>query len=152
MSRASVLGLIACMLAGTLLSLAAAPVAAQTTILTHKGTKVYLTILDPVDTAKASRGDKVRFKVAQNVVVDEHVVIKKGTWLVGTIKQVGHPFPQNAGFANISSLAVLTIDRKPVALHDVRIGASVFGGDVQVSAGTLMSTTTKADAMVTIPE
>lgn len=163
MSKNPVFGVMSLMLAAAVLSLAAAPVAgavvgptvvftpAGTAVLTPAGTKVSLTFLDPVDTGKAASGDRVRFKVAADVIVNEHVVIRQGTALVGTVKEVGHPFPQNAGFANITSLDVRAVDRTMVGLKDVRVSAPLFGGNIRVAAGDPATTSTKADVTIKVP-
>ena len=151
MSKSPIRRGIAIALAATALSFMVTPVAAKTSVLTPAGTKVGLAFLDPVDTAKAKSGSTVHFQVATDVVVDKHIVIKKGTTLAGTIKTVGHPFPQNAGFADISLLAVSTVDRKMVNLNDVRVSAPLLGGDIRVPAGTVVTTSTKADVMIDLP-
>ncbi len=151
MTKTPVLSVMGMVLAAALLSLVAAPVAAATPVSTPAGTKVGLTFLDTVDTAKAASGDKVHFKVAEDVIVNRQIVIKKGTTLTGTINEVGHPFPQNAGFANISFLAVTAVDKKLVDLTDVRISAPLFGGNIQVPAGTFVTTSTKAEVTIKVP-
>lgn len=133
------------------LTLMAASIAAATSVFTPAGTKVGLTFLDPVDTAKAASGNKVHFKVAEDVIVNRQIVIKKGTTLVGTINEVGHPFPQNAGFANISFLTVTAVDKKTVDLTDVRVSAPLFGGNIQVRVGTFVTTSTKTDVTINVP-
>jgi hypothetical protein len=120
-------------------------------ILTPAGTKVGLTYLDPVDTAKAAPGDKVHFNVAADVIVNGYVVIKSGTPLTGTVNKAGHPFPQNAGYANISDLTVSAVDKKTVALKDVRVSAAYFHGNIRVAVGSLVTTGTTADATVRVP-
>ncbi len=160
MSKNPGFSVLAMMLAAAMLSLVVGPVAATTSVppavLTSvhmpAGTKVALRFLDPVDTAKAASGDKVHFKVVEDVIVSEHVVIKKGAMLTGTVNEAGHPFPQNAGYANISSLAVTAVDKKTaVALTDVRVSAPLLGGNIQVPAGTFVTTNTKADVEVKVP-
>lgn len=151
MSRNLVPSVIAIVLAGAVLSFVAAPVSGAMVILTPAGTKVGLTFLNPVDTAQTASGDNVHFKVAADVIVNGHVVIKNGTTLTGTVNQVGHPFPQNAGFANISALAVTAVDKKTVRLQDVRVSAPFFAGNIRVPAGTLVTTSTSADVTIRIP-
>src|SRR5215472_12502502 len=95
-SRSPVFCAIAAIAAAAVLS-ATVPVSGAVMILTPAGTKVGLTYLDPVDTAKTTPGDKVHFKIAADVIVNGYVVIKSGTLLTGTVSKAGHPFPQNAG-------------------------------------------------------
>jgi hypothetical protein len=143
--------LMALVLAAAVLSFVAIPVIAATQILTPAGTKVALKFVDPVDTAKAVRGDVVHFRVAADVIANGHTVIKAGTGVAGSVIAVGHPFPQNAGFATISSLAVRAIDHKTsVPLKDVRVSAPMFGGNKRVPAGSLTTTTTKTDVVIRI--
>lgn len=151
MSRNAALGATAVVVLLAFVSLATAPVSGALMILTPAGTKVALKYLDLVDTAKTRAGDGVRFKVAADVIVEEHVVIKSGTEVTGTVSKTGHPFPQNAGFAVISGLAVTAVDKKAVALKDIRVSAKPFAGDVRVPAGALVTTGTTADATVRVP-
>lgn len=167
MPRNPVLNVMAMVLAAGVLSLAAVPVAATTPapkpappvsmpalteVLMHGGTKVALKFLDPVDTAKAASGDRIRFKVVEDVIVDGHVVIKKGAMLTGVINETGHPFPQNAGYANIGSLTVIAVDKKTVVgLTDVRVSAPLLGGNIQVQVGTAVTASTKADVTLMVP-
>lgn len=152
MSKTLVIRLLAVTLTAAVLSFAAAPVtAAMTMLLAPAGTKVGLSFLDPLDTGKAKAGDKVRFIVDHPVMVKGHVVIKKGTTLEGTVNAVGHPFPQNSGYANIGSLTVTAVDDKSiVTLNDVHVSAPLFGGDIRVKPGTHTITTTKKDAYVSV--
>lgn len=150
MSKSPVFCAIAVVVAAAVLS-ATVPVSGAVMILTPAGTKVGLKYLDPVDTAKTAPGDKVHFKVAADVIVNGYVVIKSGTVLAGTVSKAGHPFPQNAGFATISGLTVNAVDKKTVALKDVRVSAAYFHGNVRVAAGSLVTTGTTADATVRVP-
>jgi hypothetical protein len=92
----------------------------------------------------------VKLIVDSNVMVKGYVVIKKGTTLMGTVSQIGHPFPQNSGFANISLLAVPAVDKKVVELNDIRVSAPMFGGDIRVRPGTHTETTTKKDVTIAV--
>jgi hypothetical protein len=150
-SRNPVLSAMAVVVAAALLSLVTAPVSGAVMILAPAGTKVGLTYLDPVDTAKTTPGNSVRFKVAADVVVNGYVVIKHGTPLTGTVNKTGHPFPQNAGFANISGLAVIAVDKKTVTLNDIRVSAAYFHDNIRVPVGALVTTGTRADATVRVP-
>jgi hypothetical protein len=151
MFKRPLLNVMAIALAAAMLSFVVGSVAAATLIMAPAGTKVGLKFVDPVDTAKAASGERVHFKVIDNVIVKGHILIKRGTELMGTINAVGHPFPQNAGFANIGSLFVTTVDRKRVALNDVRVSAPLLGGDIRVKPGTYVTTTTKANVSVLAP-
>ncbi len=151
MSRTPILSMVAVVLAGAVLTFGAAPVSGAMVILTPAGTTVPLTFLDPVDTAKAAPGDIVHFKVAADVIVSGHVVIKNGTRLVGSINDAGHPFPQNAGFANVTALAVAAVDKNPVSLKDVRVSAPLFAGNIRVPSGALATTSTKTDVTIRVP-
>jgi hypothetical protein len=150
-ARTSLSRIMAIVLATAALSVAAAPVAGALVILTPAGTKVALALLDPVDTAQAATGDVVRFRVAADVVVNGRVVIRSGTRLVGTVDKVGHPFPQNAGFANIGALAVRAVDKRIVRLHDVRVSAPLLGGNIRLQPGALLATSTMTDVTVRVP-
>jgi hypothetical protein len=138
-------------LAVAVLSFAAAPVSALASIMARAGTKVGLTFLDPVDTAKVKPGDRVRFRVDANTTVQGHVVIRKGSTLTGSVKAVGHPFILHAGYAIITHLAVTTVDKKTVELSDVRVRARLFSGDIRVRPGTHTKATTKKDVTVKAP-
>jgi hypothetical protein len=141
---------LAIVLAAAVLSFMTVSATAQMALLAPAGTKVGLAFLDQVDTGKTKNGDKVRFIVDANVMVKGHVVIRKGTTLEGTVNAVGHPFPQNSGYANISLLAVPAVDKRTVGLNDVRISAPLFGGDVRVRPGTHTVTTTKKDVVISV--
>jgi hypothetical protein len=131
-----------------LLSLAATTVSAAVTVLTPAGTKVALKFMDTVDTATIQKGDPVHFHVAADVLVDGRVVIKRSTAVTGTVNQVGHQSVLNAGFANITNLAVMTVDLKHVPLKDVRVSAKIFGGNKRVHEGALVTTDTTRDVTI----
>ena len=151
MSKTPVLSGLAIVLAAAVLSWAIAPVAALTALLTPAGTKVGLAFLDQVDTGKNKNGDKVRFMVDANVMVRGAIVIQKATPVTGTITAVGHPFPQNSGYATIGLLTVTAVDQHTtVMLNDVRISAPLFGGDARVRPGTHTATTTKKDVVISV--
>jgi hypothetical protein len=151
MTKNRTLSVLAIVLAVAVPSFAAARVTALTSIATPAGTKVGLTFLDPVDTSKVKPGYKVRFRVDANTMVKGHIVIRKGTKLTGTVATVGHPFLRHAGYANISHLAVVSVDKKTLGLNDVRVGASLFHGDIKVRPGTHTKTSTKKNVTIKAP-
>jgi hypothetical protein len=131
-----------------LLSLAATTVSAAVTVLTPAGTKVALKFMDSVDTATIQKGESVHFHVAADVLVDGKVVIKRSTLVTGTVNQVGHKSVLNAGFANITNLAVLTVDLRHVPLKDIRVSAKILGGNKRVHEGALVTTDTTRDVTI----
>ncbi len=147
--KTTLLSGMAIVLAAAVVSFMTAPATALP-LLAPAGTRVGLSFLDQVDTGKTKNGDKVRFIVDANVMVRGHVVIRKGTTLMGTVNAVGHPFPQNSGYANISLLAVTAVDKRIVGRNDIRISAPLFGGDVRVRPGTHTVTTTKRDVVISV--
>ncbi len=148
MSRNVAVSVTSIILALAVLSFAAVRVTALSSIMAPAGTKVGLTFLDPVDTAKVKPGDKVHFRVDANTTVKGHVVIRKGSTLTGTVKSVGHPFILHAGYAIITHLAVPTVDKKTVDLNDVRVRARLFSGDIRVRPGTHTKASTKKDVTI----
>jgi len=149
MSTYSARSVIAIVLLGLVLSFGAGPAAAA--ILVPAGTPVGLTFLTPLNSTTAAPGDTVRFRVTADVIMSQHVVIKQGTMLTGTINQAGHPALQNNAYANISFLAATAVDGKPVRLKDVRVSAGLFGGRIQIKVGDFVSTSTLANATVSFP-
>jgi hypothetical protein len=147
-SRHLLVKLMALLVVLSVLSFAAATVSAAVTVLAPAGTKVALKYMESLDTATIKPGDSVRFHVAADVLVDGKVVIKMSTPVTGTIDKVGHQSVLNAGFANISNLAVMAVDRKPVPLKDVRVSAKIFGGNKRVPAGALVTTGTMKDETI----
>jgi hypothetical protein len=145
------LSVLAIVLALAVPSFAAARGTPLTSILTPAGTKVGLTFLDSVDTSKVKPGYKVRFRVDANTTVKGHIVIRKGTKLTGTVASVGHPFLRHAGYANISRLAVVSVDKKTVGLTDIRVGAPIFHGDIRVRPGTHTKASTKKNVTIKAP-
>lgn len=57
-------------------------------IIVRKGTDVVLAFDDPLSSRTASPGDKVHFHVAQDVLVQDKVVIKRGTPVTGSVVKV----------------------------------------------------------------
>ncbi|HLW49208.1 MAG TPA: hypothetical protein VKW09_15775 [bacterium] len=139
------------MVALALLSFAAATVSAAVTVLAPAGTKVALKYIEPLDTATIKPGERIHFRIAADVLVDGRVVIKRSTPLAGTVNKVGHESVLNSGFANISELAVMAVDKKHVLLKDVRVSAKIFGGNKRVPAGALVTTGTMKDITIWVP-
>jgi hypothetical protein len=149
-SRNPLLKVMALVVALAILSFAAATVSAAVTVLTPAGTKVALKFIDPVDTATIKPGEPVHFHVAADVLVNGKVVIRMSTPVTGTVNKVGHESVLNAGFANISNLAVIAVDMKTVPLKDVRVSARIFGGDKRVHVGQIVTTGTMKDATIRV--
>ena len=118
------------------------------------GTQVGLTFLDPVDAAKTAQGDKVRFTVTANVIVNRMIVIKQGTPLGGIVTNIKRPGGiDNTAAITLGFLSVTAVDEKPLLLDDVVVqpSAKIFGGNVTVAPGGVVTARTKNDATVSVP-
>jgi hypothetical protein len=118
------------------------------------GTQVGLTFLDPVDAAKTTQGDKVRFTVTADVIVNRSIVIRQGTSLEGTVTKIKKPGGfDNTAAVTLGFLAVTAVDEKPLVLDDVVVQppAKIFGGNVIVAPGGVVTARTKNDATVSVP-
>jgi hypothetical protein len=118
------------------------------------GTQVGLTFVDPVDAAKTTQGDKVRFTVTADVIVNRLIVIRQGTPLEGTVTKIKRPGGfENTAAVTLGFLAVTAVDEKPLVLDDlvVQPPAKIFGGNVTFSPGGVVTARTKSDATVSVP-
>jgi hypothetical protein len=118
------------------------------------GTQVGLTFGDPVDAAKTAQGDKVRFTVTADVIVNRLIVIRQGTSLEGTVTKIKKPGGfDNTAAVTLGFLSVTAVDEKPLVLDDVVVEPSskIFGGNVIVAPGGVVTARTKNDAMVSVP-
>jgi hypothetical protein len=86
------------------------------------GTRVPLEFLTPVDTGQHRQGDRVEFRVAQNVLVGRQIVIRQGAEGSGVITWVAGPgiFGQNAR-ATVSFIQVMAVDNKPIKLTPLEL-------------------------------
>jgi len=170
-----------CVITTVLFALQFTGAAAATAVHVPAGTKVGLEFVDPVDTGTVKVGEKVRLKVVADVIVDRHAVIKKGAPLTGVVT-----YAQNHGAfgqpsrATLGHLAVMAVDKKPIAIHDAvivpneinsRVGAAaastagaivlgpigllggglVKGGHVVVPEGAVITESTLEAATVMVP-
>jgi hypothetical protein len=74
-------------------SSATSPTAAPSPRVLPKGTEVHLVLLDSISSANATKGQPVRFAVAQDVVVNGVVVIPRGTQAEGVVAKVRKGIP-----------------------------------------------------------
>lgn len=151
MSRNPLWKVMALVVALAILSFAAATVSAAVTVLTPAGTKVALKFLDSFDTKTTKPGEPVHFHVAADVVVNGKIVIRQSAPVTGTINKVGNMSVLNTGYANITNLAVITVDMKTVPLKDVRVSARVLGGSKRVHIGQMVTTGTAKDITIRVP-
>jgi hypothetical protein len=139
--------------------LLAAPAAgAATTVTVPSGTKVLLKFLTPVNSATTKQGTAVRFSVASDVIVNRHVVIRRGAPARGIVTAVSQPgrFGKNAR-VHIDGVQATAVDSRPVALSPLDVtpntvrqvkdvgaaaGSSVVGaivlGPIGLAAGALV--------------
>ena len=164
-----------------LLILQTATSTAATPVYVAAGTKVGLEFVDPVDTGTARVGQRIRLKIVGDVIVNRHVVIRKGAPLTGIVT-----FAQNTGAfgqpsrATLGHLAVIAVDNKPVAINDAKIvpnetndrigaaaasaaggillgpigllgGGLVRGGHVVVPAGAVITEGTREAVTIRVP-
>ena len=118
------------------------------------GTQVGLTFVDPVDAAKTTQGDKLRFTVTADVIVNRLIVIRQGTPLEGTVTKIKRPGGfDNTAAVTLGFLSVSAVDDKPLVLDDVVVQppAKIFGGNVIVAPGGVVTARTKSDATVGVP-
>jgi hypothetical protein len=118
------------------------------------GTQVGLTFADPVDAAKTTQGDKVRFTVTADVIVNRLIVIRQGTPLEGTVTKIKRPGGfDNTAAVTLGFLSVTAVDEKPLVLDEVVVEppAKIFGGNVIVAPGGVVTARTKSDATVSVP-
>jgi hypothetical protein len=122
------------------------------------GTQVPLSFSTRVDSSTAREGDPVTFAVAQDVLVDRQVVIRKGTGAQGLVVSVTPPgiFGRNAR-VHVAFVQTAAVDGLPIKLAPIDItpgnlretkdtagaaGASMAGlillGPVGVAAGALV--------------
>ena len=125
-----------------IVSLTLPPVAqAATTVLVPSGTKVPIRFLGAMDSRTAKVGERVSFRVSEDVVVGGRVVIRHDTAANGTIDAVNPPgsLGKNAR-VHISSLRTTAVDGRSIGLAPVEISpeglrqAKDTGG--AVAAGT----------------
>ncbi|MGH2375140.1 MAG: hypothetical protein ACRDIC_16935 [bacterium] len=123
-------------------SLTLPPVAhAATTVLVPSGTKVPIRFLEAADSQTAKAGQRVRFRVSEDVVAAGKIVIRFNTPAQGTIDAVSPPgtLGKNAR-VHISSLRTTAVDGRSIGLAPVEISpeglrqAKDTGG--AVAAGT----------------
>jgi hypothetical protein len=118
------------------------------------GTQVGLTFVDPMDAAKTTQGDKLRFTVTADVIVNRLIVIRQGTPLEGTVTKIKRPGGvDNTAAVTLGFLSVTAVDEKPLVLDDlvVQPPAKIFGGNVIVAPGGVVTARTKSDATVGVP-
>lgn len=105
------------------LALAVPPTAqAATNVTVPVGTKVALQFINAIDSTTAKEGQQVNFRVAGDVVVARHAVIKRGAPGKGTIVSVAPPgvFGKNARI-HIAFITARAVDGKPVKLSPIEI-------------------------------
>ncbi|HVT10750.1 MAG TPA: hypothetical protein VHE55_00670 [Fimbriimonadaceae bacterium] len=145
-----------------------------------KGTDVRLAFEDDLSSKTAKIGDKVKFHVVDDVVVDGQVVIKKGTEAVGTVTDVarGRRFGVNARMKlRLDPVAAADGTMVPIAARQkgkaigsstdkaalasaggalvlgpigLGIGYFVTGKDIHVKTGDTMTTEVTANTEVKI--
>jgi hypothetical protein len=128
------------------LSLSVSPVAfAQTEVTAPAGTQVPLSFATRVDSNAVREGEAVPFTVAQDVVVERKVIVKKGTSAQGLITSVSPPgiFGKSAR-VHIDFINTLGVDGLPIKLSPVDITPENFreakdtGGAVGTSVAGLI--------------
>jgi hypothetical protein len=112
-------------LAGLLAIAIAVPpaVADAASVSVPKGTKVPIRFTQTISSETAEKGQRVRFVVHDNVVVNRDVVFRRGATVIGMIGDVGKPgqFGTN-GNVNIVNVRATATDGKPVKIHNIFIG------------------------------
>lgn len=99
------------------------PVAeAATTVVVPSGTKVPIRFLEAVDSRTAKVGERVSFRVSEDVVAGGRIVIRYNTAAHGTIDAVNPPgsLGKNAR-VHISSIRTTAVDGRSVGLRPVEI-------------------------------
>ncbi|MBM3450034.1 MAG: hypothetical protein FJX78_03470 [Armatimonadetes bacterium] len=86
------------------------------------GTRIPLEFLTALDTGQQRQGDRVEFRVAQNVLIGRQIVIRQGAEGSGVITWVAGPgmFGQNAR-ATVSFIQVRAVDNKPIKLAPLEL-------------------------------
>ncbi|MFB3922633.1 MAG: PEGA domain-containing protein [Terriglobia bacterium] len=85
----------------------------------REGTLIRLKLLYNVTTENVVKGDRVEFDVAENVVVNERVVIRKGAAAWGQVTEVKGAGNRKAKDAQVTFrfMAVKTVDNQQIALR-----------------------------------
>lgn len=118
---------------------------AQTEVMVPSGTQVPLSFATRVDSSAVHEGEAVPFTVAQDVLVERRVVVRKGTSAQGIITSVSPPgiFGKSAR-VHIDFINTLGADGLPVKLSPVDITPENFreakdtGGAVGTSVAGLI--------------
>ncbi len=146
-----------------IISLQLAPANAQAqqqpgeTVVVREGTTLKVVTAQEISSKTANAGDSVNFKVDEDVVIDGHTVISKGTPAVGSVinaEPSGHM--GKSGKLGIAVETTNTIDGQPIKLRAAKgkegndktnstaalaiLASSLFllkkGGDAKIAAGT----------------
>jgi hypothetical protein len=65
--------------------LMAVPALAETKVTVPQGTKVKVSLTEKLSSEKAKIGDEIRFTVAEDVVVKDHIIVAKGATAYGEV-------------------------------------------------------------------
>ena len=96
------------------------------TVTLRKGTVVALVLIDPVSSATAQKGQAVRLALAEDVIVNGVVVIRRGAPAVGVIKSVSKAVPgKHNGYLQIEPVSLTPQYMSSIVLN----GYTPTGGD-----------------------
>ncbi len=125
------------------LTVAALPLAgvAATRVAIPGGTSVPIRIVDTIDSGTANVGDTFHFKADDNVVVDNYVVIARGSEGQGTVASVdragGHGHAGNLG---LRFDYIYAVDGEKIRLDSVKKNKTGEGSSGKSSTATIAST------------
>jgi len=117
-----------------LLALSVAPGSAAVPV--PAGTTVGLKLLNTLDSQHLPQGSQIHFKVAADVLVDRHTIIRAGAPATGTATKVSKPGVFGSSSQVIIGLLTVTaVDKKPLKLQDVKINADSLKKNVAGAVG-----------------
>jgi hypothetical protein len=101
----------------------------------RKGTVVALALIDPLSSATAQKGQTVRLALAEDVIVNGVVAIRRGATALGVIKSVSKAIPgKHNGYLQIEPVSFTPQDMSSIALN----GYTPPGGDDDCSFGSCL--------------
>jgi len=102
--------------------------AAQFTVTVPRDTEVEMIMLEPVSSATATKGQRVRLAVAKDVAIDGHTVIPRGTPGTGVVARLQKGVPGNKdGYIVVRPLALTLADGTSVKLKEYPTGEDACG-------------------------
>jgi hypothetical protein len=93
-----------------------------------KDTEVRMIVMEPVSSATATKGQRVRLAVAKDVVIDGHTVIPRGTPGTGVVARLQKGVPGNKdGYIVVRPVALTLADGTGVKLKEYPTGEDACG-------------------------